>query len=61
MTDKEYEAALNTLRIEWGGLRVDPDRPGILRSYNDPMTGVLVGARAPLFAEIVNRALEFRP
>lgn len=57
MDEAEYQAGLAQLRAEWGRLSVDPDRPGVLRAALDPTTGVLVGIRAPLFAEIVNRAL----
>jgi hypothetical protein len=57
MDDAEYQAKLAELRAEWGGVYVDPAKPGVLRANSDPTTGLLVGRRAPLFAEIINRAL----
>ena len=58
MTDKEYHTQLAQLRRDWGGVHVDPSNmPGYIRADNDPMTGVLIGLRAPLFAEIINRAI----
>lgn len=57
MDEAEYQTLLAQLRTKWGGVRVDFDRPGILRAENDPTTGILVGRCAPLFAEIINRAL----
>lgn len=61
MTDEEYQAGLDQLQREWGGVHVDPrDGPGYVRANLDPMTGVLVGHRAPLIAEIINRALTIR-
>jgi hypothetical protein len=61
MSDDEYEAALDDLRREWGRVHVDPARPGMLVAENDPFTGLLVGMRAKLFAEIINRALSANP
>jgi hypothetical protein len=57
VTEEEYQTALGQLRQDWGSVSVDPQSPGILRAANDPSTGVLVGLRAPLFVEIINRAL----
>lgn len=57
MDEAKYRAGLNRLRTDWGRLRVDPDKPGVLRASNDPTTGILVGMRAPLIADIINRAL----
>jgi hypothetical protein len=58
MDEKTYAFGLAQLRRDWGGVHVDPhNMPGVLRSKNDPLTGVLVGMHAPLFAEIINRAL----
>jgi hypothetical protein len=57
--EEEYQAALDQLRRDWGSVSVDPGgHPGILRAANDPTTGILAGLRAPLFAEIINRALK---
>lgn len=58
MNEEEYHAGLALLRADWGKLQVDPEQPGVLRAANDPTTGVMVGRRAAIFAEIVNRALE---
>lgn len=58
MTEEEYQAGLDQLREEWGGVHIEYDcLPGYIRANNDPLTGVLIGLRAPLFAEIINRAL----
>lgn len=57
MDEEKYQAGLAGLREDWGRLRLDPDRPGILRADKDESTGVFVGMRSVLFAEIVNRAL----
>jgi hypothetical protein len=58
MDEEQYQAALNELRRDWGKVSVDPDQPGILRAENDPFTGLVVGVRARLFVEIINRALD---
>lgn len=58
MNEAQYQAALAQLRADWGGVHVDrDDMPGVVRADNDPSTGFLVGVRAPLIAEIINRAL----
>lgn len=56
MNDPEYQEALVDLRDDWGKLSQDPDRPGVLRAKNDPSKVILVGRRADLIAEIINRA-----
>lgn len=61
MTESEYQAGLAQLRAEWGGLHQDTEKPGILRADKDELTGILVGLRAGIFAEIVNRALATAP
>jgi hypothetical protein len=57
MTDEKYRAGLRELRIDWGRMSVDPNRPGVLRAEADPTTGLIAGMRAPLIAEIINRAI----
>lgn len=61
MPEAEYQAGLAALRAEWGELAPDPQQPGILRAANDPLTGLIVGLRAPIFAEAINRALALEP
>lgn len=58
MTEEQYQAGLADMRRDWGRLSPDPASPGILRAANDSTTGILAGKRAPILAEIVNRALE---
>lgn len=59
MTEEEYQAGLAQLRSDWGGVHIDRgDMPGAVRADNDPLTGFIVGLRAPLFVEIINRALK---
>lgn len=60
MSDEDYRAGLEALRRDWGSLSVDPNILGILRAASDPTTGLLVGMRAPIIAEIINRALATR-
>jgi hypothetical protein len=57
MTNDEFRTALDELRRDWGSVSVDPAHPGIMRAANDPLTGILAGRRAPVIAEIINRAL----
>jgi hypothetical protein len=57
MDEAAYLTGLALLRDEWGTLTPDPNRPGLLVASNDPTTGILVGFRAKLVAEIINRAL----
>lgn len=58
MTDEEYQRGLAHLRDDWGGVHVDPNNiPGAVRADKDHSAGFLVGLRAPLLAEIINRAL----
>lgn len=57
MDDETYQAELAELRAEWGPLAPDLQMPGVLRAIKDPTTGILVGMRAPIIAEIVNRAM----
>lgn len=57
MSDEEYQSGLSALKEAWGSLVVDETKPGILRAVNDETTGILVGFRAKLIAEIINRAL----
>lgn len=57
MGEIEFQTRLLAMRNEWGGVFVDPQSPGVIRATLDPSTGVLVGIKAPLFAEILNRAL----
>jgi hypothetical protein len=57
MDEEEYQNGLSALREAWGHLTVDETSPGVLRAANDPTTGLLVGLRAKLIAEIINRAL----
>jgi hypothetical protein len=62
MDEATYQFGLAELRRNWGGVHVDPSNmPGVIRATNDPLTGVLIGMRAPLFAEIINRALGAAP
>jgi len=61
MTEEEYLAGLAQLRDEWGSLSPDPASPGVLRAAMDPTTGLLVGVRAKLIAEIINRAVAAVP
>jgi len=61
MDEDAYQRQLECLRRDWGGVTVDPERLGTLRATNDPMTGILIGMRAQLFAEIINRALAVSP
>lgn len=58
MTDQEYTQAIKQLRDDWGSVSVDPNSPGIIRAANDPSAGLVVGMRAKLFVEIINRALQ---
>ena len=58
MTEQNYQRQIAQLRDDWGSLSVDPDLPGMLRADNDPTTGILVGSRSTLIAEIINRALD---
>lgn len=59
MDEKTYQAQLAQLRKDWGGVHIDPaNMPGAIRADNDPTTGFLIGLRAPLFVEIINRALK---
>jgi hypothetical protein len=57
VSEEEYQAALASLRDDWGALEPDEQSPGILRAIHDPTTGILVGMRAKIVAEIINRAL----
>lgn len=61
MTDEEYLAALKVLQADWGRMLVDAEKPGVLRAASDPFTGLLVGMRARIIAEIINRALDQVP
>lgn len=58
MDEAEFQRQIAQLKQEWGGVYVDKEMPGYVRANNDPMTGALIGIRAPLFAEIINRALD---
>jgi hypothetical protein len=58
VTEEQYQAELAKLKRDWGRVSVDPYQPSILRATNDPFAGLLAGIRAPLFAEILNRAME---
>jgi len=58
MEEAEYLAALKQLRTDWAYVTVDPSQPGVLRAAADPTTGLLVGMRAKLIAEIINRAID---
>jgi hypothetical protein len=60
MSEEEYQAGIAALREEWGSLALDPGSPGVLRASNDPFTGLVVGMRAKLIAEIINRAIEVK-
>ena len=57
MDEEEYQRQLAQLSDDWGGVYVDPERRCMVIATNDPLTGLLVGMRAPLIAEIINRAL----
>jgi hypothetical protein len=58
VSEKEYQAALEAFREDWGSVFVDRSSPGLLRAVNDQTTGIFAGMRAALFAEILNRALK---
>lgn len=57
MDDATFQAGLDQLREQWGALNPDPEQPGVLRAAKDPTTGILVGQRAELLSEIINRTL----
>jgi hypothetical protein len=57
LDEEEYQAGLALLRDDWGLVHPDPDRPGVIVAMNDPTTGILVGMRSKLIAEIINRVL----
>lgn len=57
MDEEEYQAGLARMREDWGALSQDAGSPGVLRAANDPSTGIFVGMRSKLVAEIINRAL----
>lgn len=57
VTEEEYLAGIAALRNDWGSLEQDKQSPGILRAARDPSTGIFVGMRAKIIAEIINRAL----
>lgn len=58
MDEEEYQAGMAELRRDWGQLVIDPKQQGVARATNDPTTGILIGRRAPLIAEIINRAIK---
>lgn len=58
MSEEDFQRLLQQCRDEWGGVYIDRDAPGILRANNDPLTGLVAGRFAPLFAELINRALK---
>lgn len=57
MDEDEYQAGLAKLRADWGGVYVNAHALGYLIAEKDPTTGILVGSRSRLIAEIINRAL----
>lgn len=57
MVEEEYQTLLEKLRKDWGGMTVYPNQAGVIRAKNDSTTGLLVGQRAAIIAEIINRAL----